>query len=60
MFKLAEYFEMIFLEILLSVNIAGFPRAGHIYYCFLGNKIPYLYKTCGSCERVSPPLGQPL
>ena len=30
-FLLTEYFEMVFLEILPSAYMAGFPRAGHIF-----------------------------
>ena len=29
-FELIEYFKMVFLKILQSANMAGFPRAGHI------------------------------
>ena len=29
-----EYFEMVFLEILPSANMAGFPRTGHMYYIY--------------------------
>ena len=30
-FELAEYFEMVFLEILPSVQVTGFPRASHMF-----------------------------
>ena len=38
---LNQYFEMVFLEILLSVN--SIPIAGHLYYCFLGNSMYVAY-----------------
>ena len=30
MFELTDYFEMVFLKILPSANMVGFPRASHI------------------------------
>ena len=39
---------MVFLEILQSVNMAGFPRAGHIYYVLL--LTPLHHRRC--CSEV--------
>ena len=45
-FELAEYFEMVFIEILPSVNVAGFLRAGH-NYCVKTN--PFRHPIKRSC-----------
>ena len=39
LFYLTEYFEMIFLKILPSANMVGFPRASHILHITNKNSI---------------------